>query len=110
MYWSVYVSFVILVILICEVSIIQNYLNLCYGRYNWWWRTFIYGSSIAFWLFTTLVYHLLADLKVQHFTTVVVYFMITLIVCVSGGLAAGTAATLASFIFNTTIFDKIRID
>jgi len=110
LYWLVYAAFLILAIIVCEVSIIQNYMGLCYGRYNWWWRTYLYGASISIWLFLTLTYHLLVDLKVQHVTTVIVYMMIQLIICVCGGLAAGTMATFASFVFNTKIFHKIRED
>lgn len=110
LYWSVYLSFIVLALIVCEISIIQNYASLCYGRHNWWWRTYVYGASISFWLFVTLVYHLLVDLQVQHITTIVVYLMIQLVVCVCGGLAAGTIATLASFCFNTVIFNKSRMD
>lgn len=94
----------------CEVSIIQTYTHLSYGRWNWWWRTFVYGASTSVWLGLLLAYHLCVNLKVQHLTTLMVYFITSSIVCVTGGLAAGSAALLASFAFNSHIFRKVRED
>lgn len=74
--WTVYLAFILVVVVVCEISIVQNYIHLSYGRYNWWWRTFIYGGSVSFWLFATLTYHLLVDLRVNHITTIIVYMMI----------------------------------
>lgn len=95
-------------VLICEVAVIQNYLSLCYGRANWWWRSFIYGASISGWLFLVLTYHLAVDLRVQHVTTVLVYMMIQVVVCVLGGLSAGSLSVVANFVFNSLIFRKVR--
>jgi transmembrane 9 superfamily protein 2/4 len=97
-------------VLIGEVAIVQNYVNLCYGRPNWWWRTYLLGGSVSFWIFIILAFHLLADLKVQHVTTLVVYLMVQLVVCVSGGLMAASVATVAVFIFNQQLYSKTHAD
>ena len=69
-------AFITAAVVVSEVSIIQTYIHLSYGRIHWWWRSFIYGGSLPVWLFVTFTYHLLFDLKVNHVTTIVVYMMI----------------------------------
>jgi hypothetical protein len=83
-----------------EVSVIQNYMSLCYGYYQWWWRTFFYGASVASWLFMLMTYHLLFKVTIYHATTLLIYVILEVIIAASIGLAAGACAVAAAFLFN----------
>ena len=38
-------SFLLFIIVVGEMTILVVYFNLCYGDYNWWWKSFIVGGS-----------------------------------------------------------------
>ena len=110
MFWSAYLAFVIFAIVIAEIAVIQNYLYLCYELPSWWWRTFIYGASCSFWFYHTITYHLLFELQIEHVTTIIVYMMLQIIVCVCIALTSGTVSVLAAFVFNTLLYKGIKQD
>lgn len=110
LYWSIYVSLIFLTILIAEVSIIYNYLALCYGSANRWWSTFMYGASIAAILFAAMTYRLLFRMTIYTPSTLGIYILIELMISVAVGLSCGSVATFATFVFNNVIFAKGRQD
>ena len=40
-----WIILLLFIIVIGEITIIVVFFNLCYGDYNWWWKSFIIGSS-----------------------------------------------------------------
>lgn len=44
-YWSFYISCIIFLIVVSQLSIMQTYLLICYEEYRWWWRCWALGAS-----------------------------------------------------------------
>lgn len=110
LYWSIYLSCTTLLLLIAEAVVVQNYISLCYGNWQWWWRTFAYGASIGVCIFGAMTYHLLTRVTIYHITTLMTYVLLQVVISISIGLSTGALAVLAVFIFNDAIYRKTRID
>jgi transmembrane 9 superfamily member 2/4 len=110
LFYSIYIAFAALVLVIAQMAIIQNYLHLCYEYYDWWWRTFFLGSGLSLGFLTTMTYHLLVNLQIEHATTLAVYMVIEMMVCASVALAGGAISVGACFTFNRHIYKNVKLD
>ncbi len=52
-----WISFFFFVIVSGEVSIIVVFWNLCYGDYNWWWKSFLVQSYTLFYILLLIFYY-----------------------------------------------------
>lgn len=108
MYWSFYLGFFVFIVVVAQISIAQTYLLMCYEDYQWWWRSWLLGSSTSVVTFLLLTNYLALAMKVTQLTTLVVYAVFIVILSSSIGLMSGSIALMASFLFNLAIFKRAR--
>ncbi len=103
------ISFFLFIIVIGEMTILVVYFNLCYGDYNWWWKSFIIGSSpvIYFILYSILYFFYL---KITRVSAMIVYFGLMALISVMVIFVCGTVSVFFSMGFLNRIYSKIRID
>jgi transmembrane 9 superfamily member 2/4 len=88
----------------------HTYLLLCYEEFRWWWRCWVLGSSPGLIAFIVLMNYFVLTMKATQLTTVVVYSVLTALFCLALGLMSGAVALASSFMFNLTIFKRIKQD
>lgn len=89
-------SWLLYLIVVCEVSIVQTYILLCYENYHWWWPSFISGASPALYFFALSLMHIV----ISGAPNMVATLLETIAVTLSLGLMSGSIAVLVSFKFN----------
>ena len=104
-----WIAFLLFIIVVGEMSVLVVYFNLCYGDYNWWWKSFIVRSSpVIFFVLYSIIYFFY--LRITRFSAMVVYFgMMTLISSIAMFIC-GTVSVLFTMGFINRIYSKIRID
>ena len=103
-YW---VSFFLFIIIIGELSILFVFFNLCSGDYNWWWKSFIIGSSPVIFFILYSIYYLFY-MRISRLSSIVVYFGIMGLICSIVFFICGSISLLFNFIFLKFIYGKIR--
>ena len=103
------ISFNLYIIVTGEISIFVVFLNLCYGDYNWWWKSFIVGSSPVIYFFAFSIYYFLYW-KIFNFGGIVVYFSLMMLISTMMFFISGSISLLMTFIFVKIIYSKIKID
>ena len=110
MYFYLGISLCIMSYVSSAVSIVQSYITLSVGLYNWWWRSFVIGLFVSIHLFI-FCWHF------NYFTDKAVdisihaemcYIIWTGMLCLLVGLIAGTTSFLGSFYFIKTIYAKAQ--
>jgi len=103
------ISFFLFIIVVGEMTILVVYFNLCYGDYNWWWKSFIIGSSpvIYFILYSILYFFYL---KITRVSAMIVYFGLMALISVMVIFVCGTVSVFFSMGFLNRIYSKIRMD
>ena len=104
-----WVAFFLFIIVVGEMSILVVYFNLCYGDYNWWWKSFIVGGSpVIYFIMYTVIYFFY--LKLESFSAVIVYFgMMALISCMAM-LICGAVSVFFCLGFIYWIYSRIAYD
>ena len=99
-----------LFIIICgEFAIIVVFWNLCYGDYNWWWKSFLIGASPVIYFVVFSVYYFFKS-QIRRISAVVVYFGIMGLISAMALFISGSMAVLLTFIFVKFIYSKIKIN
>ena len=103
------ISFILFVLICSEISIMVIFLNLCYGDYNWWWKSFLIGGSpvIYFILFSIIYFY---KLNITGFSSAIVYCGIMGLISIITLFVCGSISVLITFIFVKFIYSKIKID
>ena len=103
------VSFLLFLVICGEISIIVVFWNLCYGDYNWWWRSFLIGgSSVIYFLFFSIFY--LFKLEISGFAGIIIYFGIMGLISIISFFICGSISVIVTFIFVLFIYSKIKMD
>ena len=104
-----WIIFFLFIIVVGEMTIIVVFFNLCYGDYNWWWKSFIIGSSpvIYFVLYSILYFFYL---KVTRLSAMIVYFGMMSLISAMVIFVCGTISVFFSMGFLNRIYSKLRID
>ena len=104
-----WVAFFLFIIVVGEMTILVVYFNLCYGDYNWWWKSFIVGGSpVIYFILYTIIYFFY--LRLERLSAIVVYFgMMALISCMAM-LICGTVSVFFSYGFIYWIYSRIADD
>lgn len=97
-------------ITVMEMSIVMTYFMLCAENYQWWWRSFLVGSSSAFWIFLYSVYYFLTKLQIEGFVSTLLFFAYSGLACVVYGLLMGTIGFFATYAFVRKIYGAIKAD
>ena len=99
-----------LFIIICgEFAIIVVFWNLCYGDYNWWWKSFLIGASPVIYFVVFSIYYFFKS-QIRRISAVVVYFGIMGLISAMALFISGSMAVLLTFIFVKFIYSKIKIN
>ena len=68
-----WISFLVFVIVNCELTILVIYWNLTKGDYRWWWKSYFLGGSPMIYLFLYSIYYLFS-LKLTRISALIIYF------------------------------------
>ena len=99
-----------LFIIICgEISIIVIFWNLCYGDYNWWWKSFIIGASPVIYFVIFSIYYFF-NLQIRRLSAIVVYFGIMGLISSMALFISGSMSVLITFVFVKFIYSRIKIN
>ena len=104
-----YISIYLFVIITGEMSILVVFWNLCYGDYNWWWKSFIIGSSPVIYFVAYSIYYFFS-LKIRRFSAMVVYFGMMGMISAMAMFISGTTSVFLTFGFINRIYSKIKLD
>ena len=105
-----WVSYVLFVIVTMEVSVIVVFWNLCYGDYNWWWKSFLVGSSPVIYFILYSIYFFFFRIKITSLSAIVVYFGIMALISIIELFICGSISVLVCFQFIVKIYSEIKID
>ena len=104
-----WISFLLFVVVVGEMTVIAVYYNLCYGDYKWWWKSFIIGSSpVIYFLLYSLIYFFYN--KISTLSAMVIYFGIMLMISSMAMLICGSVSVIFCMGFINRIYSKIIID
>ena len=104
-----WIAFLLFVIVVGEMTVLVVFFNLCYGDYNWWWKSFIVGSSpVIYFILYTIIYFFY--LRISRLSAMVVYFGMMGLISAMAMLICGTVSVFFSLGFINRIYSKIRID
>ncbi|KAK9807028.1 hypothetical protein WJX72_011093 [[Myrmecia] bisecta] len=99
------------VIITVEVAVVCSYVQLCAEDYLWWWRSFMRGGSVAFYIGLYAIGFLFNTLHVlSGFLSVLLYLSYMALVLWGIYLAMGTVGFLSSFYFAYQIFGSVKAD
>ena len=103
------ISIFLFTIVMGELSILVVYYNLCYGDYNWWWKSFIIGASpVIYFVFYSIIYFFY--LKISTISAMVIYFGIMSMISAMVILSCGAVSVFFCMGFLHKIYSEIRID
>ena len=103
------ISFILFVLICSEISLIVIFINLCYGDYNWWWKSFLIGGSpVIYFIIFSIIYFF--KLKISGFSGIIVYFGIMGLISTISLFICGSISVLTTFVFVKFIYSKIKID
>ena len=92
-----------------EMSILVVYYNLCYGDYNWWWKSFVIGASpVIYFVLYSIVYFFY--LRISTLSAMVIYFGIMGMISAMVILICGAVSVFFCMAFLNKIYSEIRID
>ena len=92
-----------------ELSILVIFWNLCYGDYNWWWRSFIIGASPVIYFVIYSIYYFFS-LKIKTISAMVVYFEMMSFISAMTMFISGSTSVFFTFGFLNKIYSKIKTD
>ena len=105
----IWISFLLFVIVVGEMSVLFVFLNLCRGDYNWTWKSFIMGGSpVIYIVLYSVVYFFY--LRITRISSMIVYFGMMGLISAIVLFVCGTIAVLFNFVFLKIIYSKIRKD
>ena len=104
-----WISFLLFIIVVGEMTILVVYFNLCYGDYNWWWKSFIVGGSpVIYFILYSIVYFFYLGL--ENLSAVIVYFGMMALISTMAMIICGTVSVFFCLIFIYWIYSKIAED
>ena len=104
-----WIAFLLFIIVVGEMTVLVVYFNLCYGDYNWWWKSFIIGSSpVIYFIIYSIIYFFY--LRISTLSAMFVYFGMMGLISSMTMFICGTVSLFFSLGFINRIYSKIRID
>ena len=105
-----WISYFLFVVVSGEVSAIVVFWNLCYGDYNWWWKSFLIGSSPVIYFILYSIYFFFFKMSITRLSAIVVYFGIMALISAMALFICGSISVLVCFAFIIKIYSDIKID
>ena len=103
------ISILLFIMVMGEMSILVVYYNLCYGDYNWWWKSFIIGASPVIYFVLYSIFYFFY-LKISTISAMVVYFGMMAMISAMVILICGSVSVFFCLGFLNKIYSEIRID
>ena len=103
------ISIFLFIMVMGEMSILVVYYNLCYGDYNWWWKSFIIGASPVIYFVLYSIFYFFY-LKISTISAMVVYFGMMAMISAMVILICGSVSVFFCLGFLNKIYSEIRID
>ena len=104
-----WLALLVLIIISSEISIIVCFICLCFGDYNWWWKSFFIGASPTIYFFGYSIYYF-QYLHTARFSTILIYFSAMGILSSIIFLICGSLGVFCTFFFLVKIYSMIKID
>ena len=105
-----WMSYILFIIISNEVSIIVVFWNLCYGDYNWWWKSFLVGSSPVIYFLLYSMYYFMFQMSITRLSAIAVYFGIMIMISSMALFICGSISVLVCLLFIIIIYSQIKID
>lgn len=102
--------YVLMLVLVAQMSVFSTYYQLNLLDYHWWWRSFWVSSSYGVWLMAYCVYYYYFASMVMGFLGTVLYYGYMTMVSVSLSVLFGSVGLLASFLFVRIIYSSLKVD
>eukprot|EP00127_Corallochytrium_limacisporum_P000856 Clim_evm8s27 gene=Clim_evmTU8s27 len=109
-YGFVLLVFCILAVVVMCVSLVATYLLLNAEDWRWHWNSFLYGASIAVYIYGYSIYYFHFKTRMYGALQTTYFFAYMALGSVLIGLACGFLAYTASFLFVRRIFSGMKID
>jgi len=103
------ISILLFIMVMGEMSILVVYYNLCYGDYNWWWKSFIIGASPVIYFIIYSIFYFFY-LKISTISAMVIYFGMMAMISGMVILICGSVSVFFCLGFLNKIYSEIRID
>ena len=104
-----WIAFFLFILVVGEMTILVVYFNLCYGDYNWWWKSFIVGGSpVIYFILYTIIYFFY--LKLERLSAIIVYFGIMALISSMAMLICGAVSVFFCLFFINWIYSRIAND
>ena len=104
-----FISIFLFAMVMGELSILVVYYNLCYGDYNWWWKSFIIGASpVIYFVIYSIIYFFY--LRISTIAAMVIYFGMMAMISGMVILVCGAISVFFCLGFLNKIYSEIRID
>lgn len=104
-----FLTFVILMVTVAEITVLFNYFQLCGEDYHWWWRSYINGGATAFYVYW-YSFQYFQQLQSNSVATYILYFGYMGLVSFGLFLICGSVGTFSCLWFNKMMFGSIKID
>ena len=103
------ISIFMFILVMGEMSVLVVYYNLCYGDYNWWWKSFVIGASpVIYFVLYSLIYCFY--LRISTFSALVIYLGMMSLISVMVILVCGATSVFLCMGFLNKIYSAIRVD
>jgi len=103
-------TFMVVALTTATVSILFSYFILCAEEYRWQWRSFLVGGGSAAWIFLYGIYYWATQLRLDSFSSTVVYFGYLSLLSLLAFLCTASVGFLASYWAIRKLYSAIRID
>ncbi|CAJ1990819.1 endosomal integral membrane protein [Leishmania donovani] len=103
-------AFVLVLVIVAQVSIFSTYNQLSLLNYHWWWRSFFVSASYGAWLMLYCVLYYWFISVVKGFLGMILFFGYMGLACVTVALMFGAVGFLASLVFVRILFASVKAD
>ncbi|KAI5968807.1 hypothetical protein CANMA_002243 [Candida margitis] len=111
MYGFLFITTVMLIVIIIELTIVAIYVSLVYyNDANWSWLSFKVGSSIAWYIYGYSLYYFVTVLNVDDFVSSLLYFSYMGLACFIIGVACGAVGVITGSLFIRKIYGAIKLE
>ncbi len=104
-----FLTFLILLVTVAEITILFNYFQLCGEDYHWWWRSFLNGGATAVYVYW-YSFQYFQQLQSNSVATYILYFGYMGLASFGIFLITGSVGTFSCLWFNKMMFGSIKID
>ncbi|CAK9683799.1 Endomembrane protein 70 family protein [Candida parapsilosis] len=111
MYGFLFITTVMLLIIIIELTIVAIYVSLVYyNDANWTWLSFKVGSSIAWYIYGYSIYYFITVLNIDDFVSSLLYFSYMGLACFIIGIACGAVGVITGLLFIRKIYGAVKLE